>query len=407
MATLEMATTFLAFTAPRSATALNYRLSSAGFPIFSRRVPVSVRAKPSLLYSPVVNSNRTRRFSSASASSAPPQTEDSDVTTKIPPDNRIPATIITGFLGSGKTTLLNHILTRDHGKRIAVIENEFGEVDIDGSLVASKSVGAEDIVMLNNGCLCCTVRGDLVRMISELVNKKKGKFDHIVIETTGLANPAPIIQTFYAEDEIFNDVKLDGVVTLVDAKHARLHLDEVKPKGVVNEAVEQIAYADRIIVNKIDLVGESELGSVVQRIKTINSMAQMTRTNYGNVDLDYVLGIGGFDLERIESSVTTEDVKEGHNEFSIVCEGSLDLEKANMWLGTLLMERSEDIYRMKGLLSVHTMEERFVFQGVHDIFQGSPDRLWGKDETRVNKLVFIGKNLNREELEKGFKSCLI
>lgn len=366
------------------------------------------------------------------------------MTTKIPPDNRIPATIITGFLGSGKTTLLNHILTRDHGKRIAVIENEFGEVDIDGSLVASKSVGAEDIVMLNNGCLCCTVRGDLVRMISELVNKKKGKFDHIVIETTGLANPAPIIQTFYAEDEIFNDVKLDGVVTLVDAKHARLHLDEVKPKGVVNEAVEQIAYADRIIVNKTDLVGESELGSVVQRIKTINSMAQMTRTNYGNVDLDYVLGIGGFDLERIESSVTTEDVKEGHNEchdehhhdhhhdhhhhnehehnhshdhdhthdpgvssVSIVCEGSLDLEKANMWLGTLLMERSEDIYRMKGLLSVHTMEERFVFQGVHDIFQGSPDRLWGKDEARVNKLVFIGKNLNREELEKGFKSCLI
>ncbi|CAH8355917.1 unnamed protein product [Eruca vesicaria subsp. sativa] len=442
---LEMATTFLAFTTPRSSTALTYRFSSASVPRFSSRCIASVRANPSLLYSPVVNSNRIRRLSSVSASasaSAPPQTEDSDVTTKIPPDNRIPATIITGFLGSGKTTLLNHILTRDHGKRIAVIENEFGEVDIDGSLVASKSVGAEDIVMLNNGCLCCTVRGDLVRMISELVNKKKGKFDHIVIETTGLANPAPIIQTFYAEEEIFNDVKLDGVVTLVDAKHARLHLDEVKPKGVVNEAVEQIAYADRIIVNKTDLVGESELGSVVQRIKTINSMAQMTRTNYGNVDLDYVLGIGGFDLERIESSVTTENDKEGHDEHhhdhdhdhhhhnehehhhshdhdhdhthdpgvtsvSIVCEGSLDLDKANMWLGTLLMNRSEDIYRMKGLLSVHTMEERFVFQGVHDIFQGSPDRLWGKDEARVNKIVFIGKNLNREELEKGFKSCLI
>ncbi|KAL1198587.1 hypothetical protein V5N11_011238 [Cardamine amara subsp. amara] len=339
-----------------------------------------------------------------------------------------------------QTTLLNHILTRDHGKRIAVIENEFGEVDIDGSLVASKSVGAEDIVMLNNGCLCCTVRGDLVRMISELVNKKKGKFDHIVIETTGLANPAPIIQTFYAEDEIFNDVKLDGVVTLVDAKHARLHLDEVKPKGVVNEAVEQIAYADRIIVNKTDLVGESELGSVVQRIKTINSMAQMTRTKYGNVDLDYVLGIGGFDLERIESSVNEDDKGDqdechddhhhdhdhhhhdehehhhhshdhthdpGVSSVSIVCEGSLDLEKANMWLGTLLMERSEDIYRMKGLISVHTMEERFVFQGVHDIFQGSPDRLWGPGEERVNKIVFIGKNLNRDELEKGFKACLI
>ncbi|EOA35145.1 hypothetical protein CARUB_v10020280mg [Capsella rubella] len=448
---LEIATTFLAYTAPRCSTTLNPHFSSAAISVFSRRraTTASVTATQSLFFSPVVNSNRRRKFSSVSASaSAPPQTEDSDVTTKIPPDNRIPATIITGFLGSGKTTLLNHILTRDHGKRIAVIENEFGEVDIDGSLVAAKSVGAEDIVMLNNGCLCCTVRGDLVRMIGELVNKKKGKFDHIVIETTGLANPAPIIQTFYAEEEIFNDVKLDGVVTLVDAKHARLHLDEVKPKGVVNEAVEQIAYADRIIVNKTDLVGEAELGSVVQRIKTINSMAQMTRTKYGNVDLDYVLGIGGFDLQRIESSVN-EDDKEDHHDHdhdhhhdhdhdhdhdhnhhhhdehehhhhshdhthdpgvssvSIVCEGSLDLEKANMWLGTLLMERSEDIYRMKGLLSVHSMEERFVFQGVHDIFQGSPDRLWGRDEARVNKIVFIGKNLNREELEKGFKACLI
>ncbi|KAG7660265.1 P-loop containing nucleoside triphosphate hydrolase [Arabidopsis suecica] len=441
LSTLEIATTFLSFTAPRSSAAFNYRFSSAAVSVLSRprATTVSVRTTPSFFYSPVV---RRQRFSSVSASAT--QTEDSDVTTKIPPDNRIPATIITGFLGSGKTTLLNHILTRDHGKRIAVIENEFGEVDIDGSLVASKSIGAEDIVMLNNGCLCCTVRGDLVRMIGELVNTKKGKFDHIVIETTGLANPAPIIQTFYAEEEIFNDVKLDGVVTLVDAKHARLHLDEVKPEGVVNEAVEQIAYADRIIVNKTDLVGEAELGSVVQRIKTINSMAQMTRTKYGNVDLDYVLGIGGFDLERIGSSVNEDDKGDHHDHdhdhhhdhnhdhdhhhhdehdhhhhshdhthdpgvssVSIVCEGSLDLEKANMWLGTLLMERSEDIYRMKGLLSVHTMEERFVFQGVHDIFQGSPDRLWGREEERVNKIVFIGKNLNREELEKGFKACLI
>ncbi|XP_065857159.1 uncharacterized protein [Euphorbia lathyris] len=160
------------------------------------------------------------RFSFAAAS------EDCDVTTKIPPDDRIPATIITGFLGSGKTTLLNHILTADHGKRIAVIENEYGEVDIDGSLVAAKTTGAEDIIMLNNGCLCCTVRGDLVRMIAELVAKNRGNFDHIVIETTGLANPAPIIQIFYAEDAVCNDVKLDGVVTLVDAKHAAFHLDE-------------------------------------------------------------------------------------------------------------------------------------------------------------------------------------
>lgn len=382
----------------------------------------------------------------AATTTSVPQSDEADVLTKIPPDNRIPATIITGFLGSGKTTLLNHILTADHGKRIAVIENEYGEVDIDGSLVAAKAAGAEDIVMLNNGCLCCTVRGDLVRMISELVSRKKGKFDHIVIETTGLANPAPIIQTFYAEDQIFNDVKLDGVVTLVDSKHVNFHLDDNKPKGVVNEAVEQIAYADRIIVNKTDLVGEPEIASLVQRIRNINQMAQLKRTKFGQVDLDYVLGIGGFDLERIENAINADEAKEEHHDHehehghdhdhhhhhehdhehehhhhhahdhshdpgvssvSIVSEGSLDLEKANIWLGTLLLERSEDIYRMKGLLSVQGMDERFVFQGVHDIFQGSPDRLWGPDEPRVNKIVFIGKNLDAKEIEKGFKSCLL
>ncbi|XP_057966786.1 uncharacterized protein LOC131156995 [Malania oleifera] len=373
-----------------------------------------------------------RRFMVAATATA--ESETSDVATSIPPDNRVPATIITGFLGSGKTTLLNHILTADHGKRIAVIENEYGEVDIDGSLVAAKNTGVEDIVMLNNGCLCCTVRGDLVRMISELVNKKKGKFDHIVIETTGLANPAPIIQTFYAEDNVFNDVKLDGVVTLVDAKHARFHLDAIKQNGTANEAVEQIAYADRIIVNKTDLVSEPEIASLVQQIKNINQMAYLKRTEFGKVDLDYVLGIGGFDLERIESAIHAEhdhdhhhhhhehDHKhEHHNDHhshnhlhnpeissvSIVCEGSLDLEKANTWLGTLLLEHSEDIYRMKGILCVEGMNERFVFQGVHDIFQGSPDRLWGPDEPRINKIVFIGKNLKAEELDKGFKACLL
>lgn len=395
----------------------------------------------------------SRRLTVASAATSASETEDSGVLTKIPPDNRIPATIITGFLGSGKTTLLNHILTADHGKRIAVIENEFGEVDIDGSLVAAKAAGVEDIIMLNNGCLCCTVRGDLVRMISELVSKKKGKFDHIVIETTGLANPAPIIQTFYAEDQIFNDVKLDGVVTLVDAKHAGIHLDEVKPEGVVNEAVEQIAYADRIIVNKTDLVREPEVASLVERIRGINRMAHLKGTQYGQVDLDYVLGVGGFDLERIDSAVDGDHSKEDHDSHShehdhhhdhhhhhddhhhdhehdhkhehhdhhshdhshdpgvssvsIVCEGTLDLEKANLWLGNLLLDRSEDIYRMKGLLSVSGMDERFVFQGVHDIFQGSPDRLWGADEPRINKLVFIGKNLDGMELEEGFKACLL
>ncbi|GLJ26261.1 hypothetical protein SUGI_0504690 [Cryptomeria japonica] len=352
----------------------------------------------------------------AQASSATAQDESTGTSGEYPVDTRIPATILTGFLGSGKTTLLNHILTSHHGKRIAVIENEYGEVDIDGSLVASQLSGSEDIVMLNNGCLCCTVRGDLVRMMSELVTKQKGKFDHIVIETTGLANPAPIIETFYAEDKISENVKLDGVVTLVDAKNATRHLEEVKPKGVVNEAVEQIAYADRIILNKTDLVGEVETRALMEKIKRINGLARVKYTKFGVVDMDYVLGIGGFDLQRIESEVHTENSSEDHDDHihhhdhehdhhehghesdghhqehgheshahhhehdhvhdpgvssvAIVCDGSLDLNKINMWLGQLLLDRSDDIYRMKGVLSVDGFNERYVFQGVHDIFHG-------------------------------------
>lgn len=365
-----------------------------------------------------------------------------EVATQFPADTRIPATILTGFLGSGKTTLLNHILTSEHGKRIAVIENEFGEVDIDGSLVASQMTGAEDVVMLNNGCLCCTVRGDLVRMLSELVKTKLDKFDHIVIETTGLANPAPIIQTFYAEDKIAEHIKLDGVVTLVDVKNAKRHLEQVKPKGVVNEAVEQIAYADRIILNKIDLVGEAETKALMQKIKGINGMARVKYTKFGVVDMDYVLGIGGFDLDRIETEVRAESLSEDHDvhdhhhehmhehkhdhdhhehghghehdhvhdpgvsSVSIVCDGTLNLTKINTWLGELLLERSDDIYRMKGLLSVDGFNERYVFQGVHDLFHGSPDREWGPDEKRTNKIIFIGKNLDEAALQKGFRECL-
>ncbi|RRT47687.1 hypothetical protein BHE74_00022881 [Ensete ventricosum] len=234
----DLATAFFGLARRHAAVAFNLRAPILA--VARRRTPVSicarayaVGAKSAVVAGPgrPAISTRSRAHARRFAASAAATDEGSDLLTKIPPDDRIPATIITGFLGSGK----------------------YGEVDIDGSLVAAKAAGVEDIVMLNNGCLCCTVRGDLVRMISELVSKKKGKFDHIVIETTGLANPAPIIQTFYAEDQIFNDVKLDGVVTMVDAKHAGFHLGEKKPRGVVNEAVEQIAYADRIIVNKVKM----------------------------------------------------------------------------------------------------------------------------------------------------------
>ncbi|KAI4325234.1 hypothetical protein MLD38_030651 [Melastoma candidum] len=261
--------------------------AAASFLFFSSRAgPKPIRFLGTVV---TLDFRKSRAFTVSATATAAPQNDESDVLTKIPPDNRIPATIITGFLGSGKTTLLNHILTADHGKRIAVIENEYGEIEIDGSLVAAKAAGAEDIVMLNNGCLCCTVRGDLVRMTADLVARKKGKFDHIVIETTGLANPAPIIQTFYAEDQVFSDVKLDGVVTLVDAKHANFHLDET------------------------DLVGEPEVASLVKRIRGINRMAHMKQTRYGKVDLDFVLGIGGFDLERIESALNAGEAKESHD----------------------------------------------------------------------------------------------
>nr|GMD74332.1 uncharacterized GTP-binding protein YjiA-like [Ipomoea batatas] len=405
---------------------LRYLLSRAS----SKPLPNSLHSTTTIsrllttLHSFISQHHRNSRcFSSAQDYSLD---SDSSIAAALNIDRRIPATIITGFLGSGKTTLLNHILTAQHGKRIAVIENEFGEVDIDGSLVASHSSSNEDIIMVNNGCLCCTVRGDLIKMLLELVKTKRDRFDHIVIETTGLAKPGPVIETFCSDELVSTHVKLDGVVTLVDSKHAMQHLLEIKPRFVVNEAVDQVAYADRIILNKIDLVSEAELEELTKKIKHINGMAQIKRAKFGVVDMDFVLGVGGYDLDRIDSEVQSEGShcdhhhEDGHGQHkhdhvhdsavtsvSIVSDGTSDLDEVDDWLERLVEEKGDDLYRMKGVLSVSGSEERYVFQGVHSVLDGCPGKTWGPDEKRINKLVFIGRNLDETALRKGFKGCLV
>jgi G3E family GTPase len=325
-------------------------------------------------------------------------------------NERVPVTVLTGFLGSGKTTLLNHILTAQHGMRIAVIENEFGEVGIDDALVLDAE---EEIFEMNNGCICCTVRGDLIRILGNLM-KRKDRFDQIVIETTGLADPAPVAQTFFVDPDISEQLRLDAIVTVVDAKHLLPHLDEEKPDGVENEAVEQLAFADRVVLNKIDLADDAELAEVERRIRDINSMAPIIRTSHGRVDLDRILDVGAFDLARVledDPEFLDPDAEHQHDQsvtsVGIEVAGDLDIERVNSWIGRLLREQGTDIFRSKGILSISGWPDRYVFQGVHMLLDGSADRPWRDDEPRVNKLVFIGRNLDRAALEEDFRSCLV
>ena len=446
-------------------------------------------------------------------------------------ETRVPVTVLTGFLGAGKTTLLNRVLTENHGKKIAVIENEFGEIGIDNDLV----IGAEEeIFEMNNGCICCTVRGDLIRILGHLM-KRRDKFDYIMVETTGMADPGPVAQTFYVDDDMQEKLMLDAIVTVVDAKHIWEHIDDS------DEAKEQVAFADVILLNKIDLVAPEDLDRLEARIKSINSMAKICRTRDAVVEMDNILNVGGFNLDRaleidpkfmepeypfewsgiyeldtgtyewvmgegpdpamgaallplannglaakeatlmdavltfsedeqaVNAGETLHLGKGQHNQLvlngkgetvfnfviqrpghymlftehhpdefdahlcgtdavlapletreykpdhehdeevtsvGITIPGDFHLERLNSWLGQLLRVHGLDIFRMKGVLSVRGWNERFVFQGVHMLFDGRPDRPW-ENEKRHNKMVFIGRNLDRAALEEGFRACLV
>ncbi len=347
-------------------------------------------------------------------------------------DPQIPVTVLTGFLGAGKTTLLNRVLTENHGKKYAVIVNEFGEIGIDNDLV----VGAdEEVFEMNNGCICCTVRGDLIRILGGLM-KRKDKFDGILVETTGLADPSPVAQTFFTDDDIKKKTKLDAIITVVDAKHVEQRLADTET------ADDQIAFADVILLNKTDLVSPEELKRVEKRLRTLNPFATIHHTQRGDIALDKILDRGAFDLQRalaLNPEFLKDEHDHGHHHhdhghdhhhhdhghdhhddhgdaalthdediksLSVSTDKPLDPVKFDTWINDVLMNIGQSILRTKGILNMARADQRYVFQAVHMVSEGGFAGPWPSKDNRRSRLVFIGRDLDEEMLKRGFESCI-
>jgi len=332
------------------------------------------------------------------------------------PQPKIPVTILTGFLGAGKTTLLNHILTENHGHRIAVIENEFGEIDVDSDLVLASE---EEIYQMRNGCICCLVdvRNDLIEVLRKLL-ARKDRFERIVVETSGLADPTPVATAFFVDRAISEEVSLDAIVTLVDAKHIGQHIDDPVLDGRDNQAVDQIVAADRIVINKVDLVGGSDIGRVETGLRKLNQTAEILHSSYAKIDIGRILNVGGFAPSYVRERAELLDLDGEHRHVhddhahdptvtaeSFVFERRFDRERLANFLGDLLRHRGRDVFRVKGILTIEGDSRFHVLQAVHSLLDFRPDHPWGKDKP-FSKLVFIGRNLVRREIEEGLDACL-